>query len=60
MPNMNLKKTQKVAARKPFKPRINLRSWAQREGIPEFMVRLARKRRARIIPTAVTPKFRHD
>lgn len=60
MPKINLHKTQKMAAKKRSEPKINLRWLARREGIPEFVVRLARKRRARIIPTEVTPVFRHD
>lgn len=33
---------------------------AQSEGIPEFMVRLARARRLKILKEQTVPKYRHD
>ncbi len=59
MQTLNLKKsTHKLAANKLQE--ADLRALAQSEGIPEFMLRLARDLRVKISKEQVIPKYRHD
>lgn len=50
------KKTQKMAAQKERAYRTH---W-QTEGIPEFMLRLARRQHVKIFEGIAMPKYRHD
>jgi hypothetical protein len=59
MQNVNLKKSTHKGAT-PKTHRINLKTLAHTEGIPEFMIRLAQERRVKISKEQVIPKYRHD
>jgi hypothetical protein len=58
MQNVSLKKkTQKMAAQKERAHRKSLQS---HDGIPEFMIRLAREQHVKISEQIAMPKYRHD
>ena len=57
MQNVNVKKsTHKMAAHKERAPRSPING----DGIPEYMVRIARQRRVKISEEPTAPKYRHD